>query len=222
VSERERANHGHAAAAHRYEQWDGAYVLGTLSPEETAEFEAHLAGCAECRARVAELSGMPALLGSLPPEAFAEPDPAVPDTLLPALLRDVRRGRRRRVLAAGVLGAAAAAVIALVIGLWPESGSTGRQMTPLAASPVSATAAFVSKPWGTEIDLVCHYRNGTGYGAKYSLVVIDKSGQSHDAGSWGLTPGKATEFTGGTSLPEDAIASIEITYHDQPILRLDR
>jgi anti-sigma-K factor RskA len=33
----------------------GSYVLDALSDEERAAFEAHLAGCAECRAEVAEL-----------------------------------------------------------------------------------------------------------------------------------------------------------------------
>jgi anti-sigma factor RsiW len=49
------------------------YVLGTLTPAETAAFEAHLAGCSECGAEVAELGSLPALLRS----AAAAPPPAL-------------------------------------------------------------------------------------------------------------------------------------------------
>ncbi|MBN9376515.1 MAG: zf-HC2 domain-containing protein, partial [Cellulomonas sp.] len=41
----------HAAFA----DWDGAYVLGALAPDERRAYEDHLAGCARCRAAVAEL-----------------------------------------------------------------------------------------------------------------------------------------------------------------------
>lgn len=49
------------------------YVLGTLTPAETATFEAHLAGCAACRSEVAELGPLPSLLRS----AASAPAPAV-------------------------------------------------------------------------------------------------------------------------------------------------
>ncbi|WP_051032034.1 anti-sigma factor family protein [Nocardia veterana] len=45
-----------------YATWDGPYVLGALDREQRLEFEAHLSECAECRAAVAELSGLPGLL----------------------------------------------------------------------------------------------------------------------------------------------------------------
>jgi anti-sigma factor RsiW len=49
------------------------YVLGTLTTAETRAFEAHLAGCSECRAEVAELGTLPALLRT----AAATPPPAL-------------------------------------------------------------------------------------------------------------------------------------------------
>ena len=49
----------------RYVTWDAAYVLGSLSSAERREFEAHLETCDRCRAAVAEISGMPALLAML-------------------------------------------------------------------------------------------------------------------------------------------------------------
>ena len=61
--------------------WDAAYVLGALSPMERRQFEEHLALCADCRAAVAELAGIPGLLsqvsaedvvGNTPLEALAD------------------------------------------------------------------------------------------------------------------------------------------------------
>lgn len=50
-----------------YREWDAAYLLGALSPAERREFEEHLSGCADCRAEVAEVAGMPGLLAQIEP-----------------------------------------------------------------------------------------------------------------------------------------------------------
>ncbi|MEO5981003.1 MAG: zf-HC2 domain-containing protein [Pedococcus sp.] len=56
----------------QYVQWDAAYVLGALVGADRAQYEEHLAGCDPCRAAVAELAGLPGLLGQLSPaEAIA-------------------------------------------------------------------------------------------------------------------------------------------------------
>src|SRR5438874_8480896 len=43
----------------------GSYVLGALAPAERSGYEQHIATCAECRNAVAELAGLPGLLGRL-------------------------------------------------------------------------------------------------------------------------------------------------------------
>ncbi|WP_171905349.1 anti-sigma factor family protein, partial [Cellulosimicrobium cellulans] len=61
-----------------YREWDAAYVLGALGPQDRREFERHLATCAACRDSVAGLAGMPGILGMLTPEhatALAGPGP---------------------------------------------------------------------------------------------------------------------------------------------------
>ena len=79
-----------------FEHDDAAYVLGALSDAERARFEDHLAGCAACTARVGELSGLPALLADVTIDDVIGPLDAAPDTLLPRLLREAGRRRRRQ------------------------------------------------------------------------------------------------------------------------------
>lgn len=45
-----------------FAEWDAAYVLGALSPDDRHAYEDHLAGCARCRTAVAELVPLPGLL----------------------------------------------------------------------------------------------------------------------------------------------------------------
>ena len=78
---------------HRYATWDAAYVLGSLSAADRREFEAHLAGCLDCRDAVAELSGMPALLSQLDSEDVAAINQSGPTS---ALLTARRPGPGRR------------------------------------------------------------------------------------------------------------------------------
>lgn len=68
----------------------GAYSLGALDPDETRAVDAHLAGCADCRAEVAELNELNDMLGEVPPEAFLDGPPDDGDLLLQRTLRQVR------------------------------------------------------------------------------------------------------------------------------------
>ena len=84
------------SGAHRYADWDAAYVLGSLSAADRQEYEGHLAQCPSCREAVAELAGMPGLLAQVPAgEALALgfPDEELllarpPASLMPALPRE--------------------------------------------------------------------------------------------------------------------------------------
>jgi predicted anti-sigma-YlaC factor YlaD len=203
---------------------DAAYVLGALDAADRAAFEAHLLTCAECRASVAEARAAHDLLSGLEAADLEEAAP-VPDTLLPGMLRAARRERtRRRWLTVSLGAVAAACAIALVVLLWP-TGSTNRGTGPLAMaavrpSPVAATAKLVSRGWGTQIDVVCHYQSSLDAYA-YKLRVIDKQGRQHWAGGWKLAPGDETNFTGGTSVDVADISRVQITLDNgTPILQL--
>jgi hypothetical protein len=204
---------------------DAAYVLGALDPHERTRFEAHLAGCAECSARVRELAGVPALLAAVPLEDLLGAPEQPPETLWPGLARRARAERRRRNwLTGGLGGLAAAAIAALLVAVWPSSSpapTAGRPqaMTSLVSAPLQATAALTQKGWGTEIDLVCSYDAGAPPGYAYGLRVVDTSGHAQDLGTWTLA-GSRTTFSSGTSLRRDQIANVQITVADQPILQL--
>jgi len=60
----------------------GAYVLDALDADETAAFEAHLAGCAECREEVASLRETAAFLGRAEAQS---PPPALRRRVLDAI-----------------------------------------------------------------------------------------------------------------------------------------
>lgn len=109
------------------------YVFGGLEPDEQADFEGHLPGCEACRAEVAELQGLPALLEQ------AEPPVGAPPVEVPADLKQrtfaaieaearraaeeevwraeaarAHRGRRLRLMLASA--AAAALLVAAFLG----------------------------------------------------------------------------------------------------------
>jgi putative zinc finger protein len=227
-----------------FAHFDGAYVLGALSDAERADFEEHLATCPACTARVRELAPLPALLASLPAEAYVDADDRSydssydssysgeepPETLLPALLARVRGERRRRHrLTLGISGLAAACLVALAVVAWPggdgpQSGSgpaRPQAMSAVISNPVTATAALTEVAWGTRIELACRYDTAYAAGGQYQLVVVDKHSHSHVAGSWKVLPGQVTNFTGGTDLRRDQIAKVEITLpNSQPVLQL--
>jgi hypothetical protein len=65
----------------------GGYVLGTLSPAEMEQAQAHLAECAECRAEHDQLAGLPALLATVTAaEAAGQAVPAAGEDLVDRLV----------------------------------------------------------------------------------------------------------------------------------------
>jgi len=230
----------------QFEHDDGAYVLGALSPEDRVAFERHLPGCADCTRRVRELAGIPGLLARLPVEIVdpKEPPQPVPDTLLPALVRRVRRTQRRRAWIAGGLVAAAAAIAVGAVGVAtlggddsppvagpsPSSGPTTaapEPMRPVGAEPVSGWVSLTQVGWGTRLDLTCSYAEAgdAGYHDEgpptYTMYVTTAAGGTEQVASWKGLPGKTMHLTGATSADADDIVSVEIRGNDEPVLELD-
>jgi hypothetical protein len=224
---------------------DAAYVLGALSPAERQHFERHLPGCADCSSAVRDLAGMPGLLSRLDLETVEslpvmEP---VPDTLLPALLREVRRSRRRHFgLVATGSAAAAAAVAVLSLGVTgnlggsadgPGSGnpatvslSAGRPMTQVGQHLLTARIGFQDVAWGTRLDLRCRYHVApgsyrSGEPPTYALVVHTQEGKTEQVATWRAVPGRTTTLTAATAAQRDDIASVEVrTLTGRTVLQL--
>jgi len=209
-----------------YEMWDGAYVLGSLSPSERREFEAHLDSCEHCSRAVRDLAGLPGLLSRIGPEVFDESEPEpVPETLLPRLSRAVRRQQHRRTwLTAGIAAAAAVAVTAGGAAVLDQPSaptadqhqvvrSASRPMTQLARDPMTASIAITPVAWGTELSLTCSYSRSTRVyeGGGYALVVHTKDGRSERVATWNGLPGQTMHVSGATAAWRQDIASVVVT-----------
>jgi anti-sigma-K factor RskA len=218
---------------------DGAYVLGSLSPAERAEFEHHLATCEDCARRVRELAGLPGLLARVSPEVLetvGAPEP-VPVTLLPALVAEARRSQRRRTTMLVGLAAAAALVVAggSAVALTaldddpapagqtaPPSATTGEAMTSIDSETVTGTLALTSVAWGTRLDLVCTYTpdHEVAYGATYSMVVHTTDGRVEQVATWKALSG-TMRLPAATSATLEEITSVEVLTSDgDPVLTL--
>jgi hypothetical protein len=215
-----------------YEMWDGSYVLGSLSPAERREFEAHLDGCRPCSRAVRDLAGLPGLLGRIGPEVFDEHEPEpVPETLLPRLSRAVRRREQRRTwLSAGIAAAAAVAVTAggaLALDHASSSPTAGNPtpsvvqpssllMTQRSRDPMTARVALTPVAWGTRLQLTCSYPRGTVRyeGGAYALVVHTKDGRTERVATWNGLPGQSMQVSGATAAWKSDIASVEVTKLD--------
>ena len=209
-------------------EWDAAYVLGALSPDDRRAFEAHLEQCAECRASVAELAGLPALLSRVPapelnPDARAEPGSLTgpPTGLLPSLARRVRRRRvTRRWVAGGIAVLAAAAVaLAVVVPMRldpPPAPTTALTLTQAAPGPLTATVDLTTQRWGTALTMTCHYDSGaapTGYATtsgRYALYVTDASGTATRVASWSAWPGATIHASGAVDLAVSQLRTVQV------------
>ena len=80
-----------------------AQALHRLDEQQTCVVDAHVSTCAACRAELAELTEVEALLARVPGEAFVDVPPRGSDLVLQRTLRQVRAesvsGLGRRVVA---------------------------------------------------------------------------------------------------------------------------
>jgi putative zinc finger protein len=132
----------------------GAYVLDVLDPEERRQIEEHLAGCAECRAELAELEAVKNVLDELPPEALLHGPPDA-DLVLQRTLRQMRSEsstQNRRGWSMAVAAAAIVLAVALgagvAIGRGTKSSVQGGGVNPT-PSVITVTPPASPLPSGT-------------------------------------------------------------------------
>jgi hypothetical protein len=224
-----------------------AYVLGALSPGERLALERHLPGCESCTRAVRDVAGLPGLLDRADAALLESPpdDQPLPETLLPALTRAVRRRRRRRTLvAAGLAAAVAVVAVAVPAVLSLDDGDEAPVPVPPSATvdqdpvaglpmsavggevPVEATLGLEPVTWGTRLLLTCTYEPGSVEyelppSVDYVLVVRTRDGRTEHVGSWRSVGGMTMQLTAGTAATRDDIAAVEVrTRSGRVVLRL--
>jgi Putative zinc-finger len=222
-----------------FRDWDAAYVLGGLSGEQRREFERHIAECPACAAAVAELAGMPGILGRLPAEealtlapAFEDDalrgrshEPGIVQRLAAAATASRRRARRRAALALTALAAALLAggiALGTFLSPGPEVAAPAPttapavsviRMEPVGDTTMTADLTVSPKAWGTRLDWSCRYGAGSWdsrYQPSYDLVITDASGAESVIASWRATGPRAGGLAASSSVPTLEIRSIEI------------
>lgn len=224
----------------RYVTWDAAYVLGSLSSDERLDYEAHLVHCAQCRDAVAELSGMPGLLGLLSADDVAalddeQPDPPLRPEVLDNVLAKVRWRRRRSrwvtsavvglaaaVLAVGILLVARPAIVGL--GTGPSTQNTAQMvdMVKMAPTPINASIALTDYGWGTRIDMSCSYGQWGDNAAPpkdLGMVVVARDGSRSQIATWLGIPGATALPSGMTPMQRGDIAAVQmVSVNDGKVL----
>ncbi|HEY0636028.1 MAG TPA: zf-HC2 domain-containing protein [Pseudonocardiaceae bacterium] len=219
-----------------YREWDGAYVMGSLSPGERREYERHLSTCADCAGEVAALAGISGILAAVPPEratSLVSPETRAeerpPPSLWPGLLASARRSRRWARVRVGALVAAVAAVaaaLALLLPSWlatPDSGQVVA-LTQTVPSPITAEASLHDEPWGTRIELVCWYAQASDSPARsfeYALYVTDRAGGATPVARWHASAGSRSTPVGTTHLARDEIGRIDVRLVDKGLVLLE-
>jgi hypothetical protein len=148
----------------------GAYALGDLPEGERAGLEAHLDGCAECRAEAESLGTVARLLPLADPDRFSQPalqpSPELGKLIAAAIGREQRVGRRRRRWQFGLAlsGAAAVAAVLAILVLPGGGAAQPEQHVEFASLPAGIKIGATLEPhaYGTEIRVYVHgIRSGT-------------------------------------------------------------
>jgi len=227
--------------SHEYATWDAAYVLGSLSPVDRREFEAHLSVCPFCTQAVAELSGMPALLSKLDSETVSAindqtAEPPMAPNLLPSLLFAVRRRRHRTRLM--TWSSAAAAAVLLTIGVFvgianhsltsptsqtPQASVSALPMDQVGTKALASTVSLSSQNWGTVIDLRCVCLAPVyAHHDRLAMVVVNRDGTHTQLATWVADPGHTATPAGSISTPVGQIASVQVVSADNGKVLLER
>jgi Putative zinc-finger len=144
----------------------GAHVLGRLEREERAALEAHLGGCAKCRAELAALKPVAEMLPHADPARFEsapQPPPELGHRIAAAIEGEKgqrRKRRQRRRLGGFALGGAAAALAAAALLLFVFQSGEGnpQRQVRFASLPAGVRIYATLEPhaYGTEIRMYVH------------------------------------------------------------------
>ncbi len=206
----------------------GSYVLGSLEPANRAALDAHLPGCPACREELASYAALPALMSRLSIDQVRQPTPTVPPTVLNRALNTVAAERNstvtqlRRWRRATVLSAAAATIVAVVLGatLLHTQTPSPPEGTPLIATAgvsASGSASLQAKPWGTALTLQLQ---GLPQGDSFTAWVTAPNGTRSIAATWTPSPDGHATLTGAANITDTTHAALQIMQGDTTLLTL--
>jgi hypothetical protein len=178
----------------------GVHALGQLEGDERAGLEAHLEGCAECRAELALLEPVARMLPHADPERFEsapQPPPELGRRIAATIAgerQQVETSRRRRLLGGFALGGATAALAAAVLAIFVLGGGGGGSEQHVrftsAAEDVSIYATLEPHAYGTEIRMYVH---GVASGTLCKVSLRGAGGASYPAGTFRYRVGDDSE-----------------------------
>jgi hypothetical protein len=198
-------------------RWQGELAmqsLGKLEPEVAVGLQAHLDGCADCRADAAELAPLPGALAAasldVVDDRWAD---QVPAQLHESVLRrleseaaDERHRTHRRVGAVATMATAAAGIAAAII-LVVSSASpplAGRVVALSGAPGTVASITLVPSTSGTDVVL---HEHGQPVNQDYVVTMKSSSGIWWQAGSY-HTSGASVRAQLTCAVPPSAITQI--------------
>ncbi|HEX5712173.1 MAG TPA: zf-HC2 domain-containing protein [Solirubrobacterales bacterium] len=202
----------------------GAYVLGDLPGEERAALEAHLEGCARCRAEAESLGAVARLLPLADPGRFGQPAPRPAADLgrriAGAIGAEQRAGRQRRRWRAGLsLGAAAAAAaVALALFVLPGGGEGApEEHVEFGALPggVKIYATLAPHAYGTEVHV---YVRGVRSGTRCRVFLRGPRGERVPAGTFTYRWGDDSTATLSSALELSRTRAIGVQAGDRTFL----
>jgi anti-sigma factor RsiW len=165
----------------------GAYVLGHLSPGERAGIEAHLEGCAACRAEAESLAGVSRLLPHADPERFGpapQPPRELGDRIAATIASERRATRRRRLIPVSAIAAALAATVIAIFAIpWGGDGAAPARHVTFRSLPPGMKIGATLEPhaFGTEIHV---YVKGASSGTLCRVFLRGRDGSRMPAGSF--------------------------------------
>jgi predicted anti-sigma-YlaC factor YlaD len=192
-----------------------AMVFDDLDEHELVALEAHLEGCAECRALAHELSETHAALALANPNAIraSEPVPAaLSASVLGTLRHESRVARRRQVTNWSLSLAAAVVVVAVLVGTM-FAGGTAPQSSALRTEVLhgvgnaTAVAVLTPKSWGTSL----HFReSGLPGRGQYTVSMRTADGSWWVAGTYRAINGGAVVATMACSVAARDITGVRV------------
>ena len=183
----------------------GAYVLGALDPGERRRVDEHLRNCPACAGELAEFAALPGLLNRVRPGDLSPPAVTPSPGLYARISAAAVPPRRVRTRTWALVAAAVLAVLGIGAGVAVWLSGSAEQTVTASAGAVRATVTVSSVDDGSALDVTVA---GMRPGELCSLVVVDRDGARHPAGSWAASPAGDGTWRGWASVDRADVAAV--------------